>query len=285
MPNASIPVRQIKPSFFEERFSVRSIADLTSGKALVHDLHRHDFYFLLFVANGSGRHAIDFIEYQVSDNVVFFVRPGQVHELVLQAGASGFIIQFTADFYAPKEIPVLQVLRKVSGQNFCKLSVEGFEQIAAMSQRIFHEFSQKQFRYQEAIKSYLNLLFIALARQSSNSAAMPDKSKLYAQERLEEFQDLLERHISTKKQVTDYAQMLSMTSYQLNAITKSLVQKTASELINDHIVLEAKRMLMATSSLINQLADALGYDDPSYFIRFFKKKTGSTPEAFRHNFK
>jgi len=55
--------------------------------------------------------------------------------------------------------------------------------------------------------------------------------------------------------------------------------------ITDHIILEAKRQLLATTSQINQIAGGLGYEDVSYFIRFFKKHTGHSPEAFRQKFK
>ena len=76
-----------------------------------------------------------------------------------------------------------------------------------------------------------------------------------------------------------------MSVYQLNNITKTTLGKTASDVINDHIILEAKRFLLATSEQVNQIAYHLGYEDPSYFIRFFKKHTGYTPEAFRSNFR
>ena len=122
-------------------------------------------------------------------------------------------------------------------------------------------------------------------RQSSNPNKIANEAKLYAQARLEVLQDLLEKNIYAKKQVSDYAEMLNITPYQLNAITKALLQKTGSELINEHIILEAKRMLIGTGNQVNQVADMLGYDDPSYFIRFFKKQTGLTPEAFRQNYR
>ena len=150
---------------------------------------------------------------------------------------------------------------------------------------IFQEFTQKQDLYKEVVKASLDIIFIELMRQSSNPNKIVNEAKLYAQERLEELQDLLEKSIHSKKHVSEYAEMLSITSYQLNSITKKLLQKTGSELINDHIILEAKRILIGTSNQVNQVADILGYDDPSYFIRFFKKQTGLTPEAFRQNFK
>ncbi|MBL7932446.1 MAG: AraC family transcriptional regulator, partial [Bacteroidia bacterium] len=74
-------------------------------------------------------------------------------------------------------------------------------------------------------------------------------------------------------------------SYQLNSITKSLLGKTCSEIINEQIILEARRYLLATSNQVNQIAYQLGYEDVSYFIRFFKKHTGHSPDSFRQNFK
>ena len=280
-----IPVRHIKDSFFEDRFSIRAIEPLAADGDLIHELHRHDFYFILFIKNGNGEHEIDFVKYAVKDYSVFFIRPGQVHRLKLNRGTSGFMIQFTSDFYAPKELPALQVLRKVSNKNLCQISETRIDQIYLLLNSIFQEFNQKQVRYTEVIKSYLNILFITIARQSPNPYKIPNESKLYAQERLEELQELLEKNIHTKKQVSDYAEMLSMTSYQLNAITKASLKKTVSELINEHIILEAKRMLIGTVNQVNQVADTLGFEDSSYFIRFFKKQTGLTPEVFRQNFK
>jgi AraC-like DNA-binding protein len=75
---------------------------------------------------------------------------------------------------------------------------------------------------------------------------------------------------------------MNLSHYQLNEITKVTVGKTASELINEHIILEAKRYLLATSNQIKDIADHLGYEDVSYFIRFFKKQSGYSPESFRH---
>jgi YesN/AraC family two-component response regulator len=66
---------------------------------------------------------------------------------------------------------------------------------------------------------------------------------------------------------------------------KTSVGKTVSDLINDQIILEAKRHLIATPAQVKEIADQLGYEDPSYFIRFFKKHTGYSPDTFRKNFK
>jgi AraC family transcriptional regulator, transcriptional activator of pobA len=63
------------------------------------------------------------------------------------------------------------------------------------------------------------------------------------------------------------------------------VGKTVAQLIDEQIILEAKRYLLATPNQVKDIAWDLGYEDVSYFIRFFKKHTGLTPDAFRKNFR
>jgi AraC-like DNA-binding protein len=150
---------------------------------------------------------------------------------------------------------------------------------------IFEEYLKKQEGYKDAIRSVLELFFIEYVRQSENPKSNVVSNNGYAMERFEEFTELLEKNITTKKQVTYYTSEMNLSSYQLNEITKKTVGKTASTLIDEYILLEAKRFLLATPNQVKDIAWELGYEDPSYFIRFFKKQTGLTPELFRQNFK
>ncbi|MEO8116694.1 MAG: AraC family transcriptional regulator, partial [Bacteroidota bacterium] len=138
--------------------------------------------------------------------------------------------------------------------------------------------------YIEVIKANLDIFFIEFIRQSSNPHSNAKSRSTYAQERFEEFIELISTHITTHKQVSQYADLLNLSTYQVNSITKASVGKLASELINEQIVLEAKRYLLATHNQVKDIADHLGYEDISYFIRFFKKQTGYSPESFRKNF-
>jgi AraC-like DNA-binding protein len=77
---------------------------------------------------------------------------------------------------------------------------------------------------------------------------------------------------------------MHLSLYQLNEITKTSLGIKASDLINEQIILEAKRYLCATSSQVKEIADHLGFEDHSYFIRFFRKHTGYSPELYRRQF-
>ena len=284
-----IPIRQLNtaqhglPS--TERFNIRRVEDILGENDLLHDLHRHDFYFILALKKGTGKHEIDFTTFDVLDHSVFFIRPGQVHRLELKAGSNGFLLEFNSEFYHPVNKLSKQRLRKASNKNYCGLETGRFARLQAILNIILDEYKAKEEGYQDVIRSSLDIFFIEFARQSPDPKRLPTASTTYTQERFEEFLELLDRHIATHKQVSQYTDLMNLSPYQLNEITKSSIGKTASELINEHIILEAKRLLLATPNQVKDIADQLGYEDSSYFIRFFKKHMGDSPEAFRQNFK
>ncbi|TGD58174.1 AraC family transcriptional regulator [Flavobacterium humi] len=284
-----IPVRHMhsdqKEPHLLESFSIRDIGTLLGGKNMVQELHRHDYFYVLVLQKGAGFHEIDFVPYKICDNSVFFMRPGHVHQLSLEAGSQGFLLQFKADFYYPNDKTSAQLLRKASHKNFCRIEAGIFNRLSGQLQAIFKEYTGRLEGYQEVIKANLSIFFIELVRGRQYQQGSPQETNSYTEERFDEFAALLETHIATHKQVSQYAEMLHLSVYQLNAITKNTVGKTCSELITEAIILESKRYLLATSNQVNQIAWHLGYEDVSYYIRFFKKHTGHSPEAFRHNFK
>ncbi len=269
----SIPVRYIstaqKEPDFSCNFSIRDIKELLNGKDMVQELHRHDFFFILVLKKGAGYHEIDFTQYEVGNYSVFLMRPGQVHQLTLNAGSTGYLMQFNTDFYYPNDIASAQLLRKASNKNLCQLDAKRVKKLLIILTYIFQEYIDKKEGYQEVIKSSLSIFFIEFVRHRQNKKISSYDISSYTQEQLEIFLDFLETHIATHKQVSQYAGLMYLSIYQLNAVTKAALNKTPSELINEHIILEAKRHLLATSNLVNQIADQLGYGDISYFIRFF----------------
>lgn len=281
-----IPVRHLhtiqKEPGLSESFSIRDIRELLAGRDMVQELHRHDFFYILALKKGIGSHDIDFTSYAVGDNSVFIMRPAQVHQLVLKAGSSGYLMQFRDEFYFPYDKVSRQLLRKACNVNHYQLNSNGFQKLLVLLTYIFQEYTGKQDRYQEVIKANMDIFFIELFRQYSSSPR--DNASLYMQERLEAFLELLETHVFSRKQVSDYAAMLNLSVYQINAVTKATLGKTCSGIIDEYIILEAKRYLLATSNQVNQIAYHLGYEDASYFTRFFKKHTGYSPETFRQNF-
>ncbi|ASZ11559.1 helix-turn-helix transcriptional regulator [Chitinophaga pendula] len=281
-----IPVRQIPTSQQEPglagQFNIHDLRPLMDEQDMIQELHRHNFYYLLVLQKGVGSHEIDFTPLPVTDNTLFFMRPGQVHRLTLLAGSKGYLLSFRPGFF-PYNADSARSLSTMANTNHQRLSPDTFASIWNLLNNIATEFNEQKNDYFQVIKAHLHILFIHLARQQKQDA--PSLQHSYTQQRLDELTELLDKYITTHKQVTQYAALLNLSVYQLNAITKTTTGKTCSALINDHIILEAKRYLLATTNQVNQVAWHLGYEDVSYFIRFFKKHTGLSPDAFRNKYR
>jgi AraC-like DNA-binding protein len=233
---------------------------------------------------GEGIHEIDFVPHPVTDKCVFLLRPGQVHQLQLKVGATGYLLEFDTEFYHPTDKLSAQRLRKASSKNHCQIEAGRFGKLNAILSLIFDEYLSKEEGYRDAIKASLEIFYVELVRQSPDPKSASINGGSYTQERFDEFINLLETHFTTHKQVSQYTSLMSLSSYQLNEITKTAIGKTASAVIDEHILLEAKRHLLATPNQVKEIADHLGYEDPSYFIRFFKRHTRLSPDTFRKNF-
>ena len=284
----SVPIRSIKglcgdDSYLGE-FTIRKVEDLLLRGKTEHPLHRHDFYFVLAFKKGSGKHSIDFVSLPVNNHSIFFMRPGQVHELLIQQNSTGYILQFSKEFIHSFHSKSKLILNKISRQKLYNLPLETLDKTFNKLQTIFEESHKKESQYIEVIKANLELLFIDLYRQQKEFPTTLNNKEQHKQEQLEQLLELLENHILTHKQVSEYANMMHLTPYQINNITKNRLGKNCSELIIDHILLEAKRQLLATSKQVNEIAYYLGYEDSSYFIRLFKKHTGYSPNIFRENY-
>ncbi len=285
MNDNDIPVKHIvntdQITNLTGRFTIRKIEELTQNNDLEEGLHRHDFYLILFISKGSGFHEIDFVNYTINDFSVFLLKPGQIHKLNLKQGSKGFLVQFDKEFSFSGNILSQLLLRKVSHLNLCQLNSLNFDKLNVILINIFEEYTCKYEDYTDVVKAYLNIYFIELIRHRNSNIEGPKEANQYKQQKLEKFLDLIEDNIVKHKQVSKYAEMLNLTVYQLNAITKVSLKKNASDVINEYIILESKRNLLATTQLVSQIAYNLGFEDTSYFIRFFKKHTGYTPENFR----
>jgi AraC-like DNA-binding protein len=130
------------------------------------------------------------------------------------------------------------------------------------------------------MRSYLNIFLVYLSRiytrQFNASPPIGDPSQII---RLKE---LLNEEYDPIRQVADYARLLDTTPAKLNEITQNYAGKTATLLLQERVVLEAKRAIVLGDLSLKEIAAGLGFDD-SGFVRFFKRITGETPASFRSN--
>lgn len=278
-----IPVRRLGARTLmqlSEDFSIRSIEQVLDGKDMVQALHRHDHYFLLVLTTGEGMHECDLRPHELEPHTIYSMRPGQVHRLELRTGSRGYILQFKPGFIVPNEPGTRQVLRRAGHLEVVHTSAGRFAELLVPLDRMAREYAAGRQGHLQIVRAYLGA-FLAELVLCTPTAVPAGRTNGHAQERLEELLELIEERVREVKEVSAYAELMHLSTFQLNAIAKAGTGRTCSELITDQIILEAKRYLLATTDQVSQVADRLGYHDVSYFIRLFKKHTGHTPEGFR----
>jgi len=245
--------------------------------------HAHDFYLLLYVTHGHGTHTIDLVTYELRPGSMFFMTPGQVHHWQLSADAQGYVVLFEAEFYLLRypgnrlfEYPFFDHAHAPALQ-----LPPPDNELCPLLEQMWQEHTTPAPQQDEVFRAYLLLALELAARHYPATPARPTDEPRHAQQLLREFGSLLNRHFRQQRAVQQYADWLHVSPNHLNALCRRHLGKTASALIQERVLLEARRLLRHTDATAAQVADTLGFEDASYFGRYFRKHTGQTPAEVR----
>jgi len=246
--------------------------------------HRHDFFEILFITQGSGTHTIDLHEHPIKPNSIFFLSPGQIHDLDLSEDIKGFIFLFTAEFYLinkqdQNKLLELPFFYNLSGKSHpLYIDQQKAERLKDLFQQACEENKHNQEDSSEIIRSVLDILLILCKR--SYPVQHDEKSKK-SNLLVKRFKQLIEEKYQENLSVKEYADLLSVSANHLSETVKNLTGRTSTDLINDKMILEIKRLLIHTELTVSEIAFQLNFVDQSYFSRYFKKQTGQSPLDFR----
>jgi AraC-like DNA-binding protein len=233
--------------------------------------HRHDFYHFLFVEKGNGWHEIDFKKHKVKNSQLFLVQPGQVHGWSLSAGVKGFVVEFTKESLPASSQGLLLQLESLQSA----YAIEGPE-LGGIFRLMQKEFENKQPAYRQCLELLLQSMLLMFSRLHPAPAPSPIGTSL-----LERFRLALEKNYRREHKVEAYAKILGESPKRLSAEVKKHLGKSAGTVIQERCLAEAKRLLAYSEMPVAEVGYELGYDDPNYFARFFRKHAGMAPGKFR----
>jgi AraC family transcriptional activator of pobA len=272
-------------SFYRQSFYANGLPEHIREHRFIDRLHKHDFYLSVLFTRGSGTHEIDFNTYEVKRGAVFMMTPGQVHHWDLSDDTGGYIFFHSREFYnlmyATRKLDDFPFFAMSRQSPVVYLEEEQLPCISSLFERILNEFrSEDSLLKFQALVSLCDLVYLDLSRiyQPVHTDG-GESSPLYLQ-KYDELLKLIDLEFVRLKSPKDYAERMNMSVKHLNRICQETVAKTTSELINERVILEAKRLLSHPGKSVAGVADELGFGDPSYFIRFFKKQCGESPLVF-----
>lgn len=258
---------------------------LIVGHRHLEKAHRHDFYATILFTKGSGVHEIDFQKYDVSAGSLFFMSPGQIHSWELSDDIEGYLFFCLQDFYemhyVNQKLRNFPFFGSVNFPRKLQLNKDELKENIGLMQQLQKEYQSQSVMKDGLMLSLMSQIFILSTRQfSKDFDTLASSASLSYFKHYQEFETVVEQYFTTEKSITFYASLLNITSKHLNRITQTVVHKTATDVITERVILEAKRMLMYLDESLGEIAFRLGYEEYSYFVRVFRKTSGMTPTQF-----
>jgi len=247
-------------------------------------IHRDDHYIFLLIESGSGSMEVDFNRIVLVERDFYFVAPGQIHHSV-NASRSVVWLVLADPLLIPKDY------REIFENNLllqkpCRLTRPEFVQFREILHLLEEQYSSDPdaIFYKQLTYAVLDVFLCAAARAylSTNPASSTNVSRILQITR--EFRNLLSENFQSQKRPSYYANRLNISESYLNEAVKKTMGFTVTYLIQQQIVLEAKRLLCFSKLNVKEIAHALGYDDHGYFSKLFRQFTQMTPLAFRSSY-
>lgn len=287
----SIPSFDLTNNQEQVLFAYKKMEDIWDETEGEPDLpHRHNFFTIIWVKSGSGNHLVDFTRYEISSGRIFFLAPGQVHQVITPQRPTGLVLMFTQEFVCrynigDKFLKMLALFDIAAERPYIDSAGREISSLLHISESITAQFESRRaesdkFR-NESVAAWLKLFLIECsqfieAKKLENTQLMESGAHIVG-----EFKDLLESHFKTWHQVNRYSSKMGLSPDYLNNVLKNVTGSTAKEMIAARLVLEAKRQGVNTSLSSKEIAYMLGFNDPAHFSKFFKSTTGENFTNFR----
>ena len=238
-------------------------------------VHRHArLHQVLLIERGGGDATLDGRVHALNPMRIVNVPVGHVHGFRFVPATQGWVLTIAAEII-DESLLASEGLRGVLSQSAV---VRGTPQIRATMKQIFAEYAARNFGRAHVLRALSAAVVGLVARELAGESPASGTAK---SDLCRRFEALLEQHHLARWSVSDYAEALSVTPTHLNRVTLEATGDTASHLILNRLIREARRNLVYTNLPVSTIAYALGFDDPAYFSRVYAAATGLSPRAFR----
>lgn len=248
--------------------------------------HRHDFFEIVHATAGSGSHVVDFAAHPIRPQTLWFLVPGQVHRWDCEVSVEGRLVLFGEELLldGPGHLGALDelaALHALSAAGPIGLGPDDAARVGALVAEMERECTEQALGWASVARAHLHVL-VVLAQRAHEAAAPPRMQEIGRGTALaRQFQRLVNERLVATPTVQAYASRLGVTAGHLSDTVREATGRSPGELIRARDALEAKRLLAHTDLTVAEVAARLGFDDPSYFGRFFKRETDESPGGFR----
>ena len=229
--------------------------------------HTHNYYTVIWPVNATGKHIIDFKEYPILPDHIFFVSPGQVHQIISNRKPVGYVILFSPEFLEKNSIrnefiADLKLFQKSDETPPLPVSDKMASTLKIFAEQMLTAFHSHNDMFLETIGAYLKLFLIECNGHCSLNPGTNLQNIEVSKVLVKNFKALVEKNFNKRHQVKYYAESLNITPNYLNEVIKAALNIPAKDFLQNRLILEAKRMVVFTSKSAKEIGFELGFEDP-----------------------
>lgn len=244
--------------------------------------HRHgDLLQLFYVQAGQASVEIEGRRHGISRPSIQLVPPLSVHGFNFSADIQGYVLTLAAPLVRELEAGLASPSSAIM-QPACYPLGQDQPWLDGLFASLLREYADNAPGRDLLLRSLVNLLMVWIARQGLQRSGEAGR-QARGHEALTRFSGLVEAHYRQHWSVEDYAGRVGISVAYLNSLCRRLTGQTALQMIHQRLLLEAKRELIYTVLTVSRISDHLGFSDPAYFSRFFRRLEGQTPNQFRRS--
>jgi AraC family transcriptional regulator, transcriptional activator of pobA len=241
--------------------------------------HRHgELVQVLYVQGGCAVLEVEGQSYQVEEATLQVVPVMSVHGFRFSRDVEGHVLSLAKPLV--EQVGTLLDSRPL-GRAGCYAVAADKPFLDGVFDSIVDEYRRQRPGRELMLQSLVSALMVWIARRSLEQEEVQVRTQDRGREHLDGFSQLVERDFRKHLPIEHYAHALGISAAHLNALCRRLGGQSALQMINQRLLLEAKRSLVYTAMTVNQVSDSLGFSEPAYFSRFFKRGTGLAPKLFR----
>lgn len=249
--------------------------------------HRTDFYMIYLFTDGTGKHMVDFTDLEVTPKHILFISQGQVHAFDPKETYDGMALIFTESFFCRSERDHHYFLNSLlfnSAQQPYFDTGDDFDYLKSLFLEIYDELKKPVDKFQgELLHTLLYRIFL-ISERCLEQQVKPQKTDMKVLHLVTKFKQMVEQNYKLQKQVSFYANHLSVSQRTLQTAIAKILGKSPKDWITERMILESKRILAYDQMSVKEISAMMNFADPTNFVKFFKKKTGTTPTGFRKQF-
>lgn len=257
-----------------ERFQPRD-------KDVKNEVHRHDFQEIFFLTSGSGEHMIDLATHRFAAPSMHAIVAGQVHRLGRSADSSGAVLMFQREAIhgTSMDDDLHTLFSGSSGGPVWELSTDQLDLACDLLDLIARETATDEPSARRAANGLLAVLLAKCAHWAG--PARPQRKDIDPGDITRRYLADVERDFLIERRIGAYADRYAISVDHLSDLLRARIGRSAMDVLQDRLILEAKRMLLHSTLSLKEVGFALNMEDPAYFSRVFKKATGYAPGDYR----